>query len=267
MAGSAGGEGMSTDWTSRTFGVLRVIVVPGVVVALWLSWLGPLTWQLVHAAARAADGGQSAFVAAGWVALICLFIRRAVGRGRRVLSSPRSAAAAVALRWVALEGLPRRARHEAAHAVVAAAMGAQVERVDVFQVGGRGGRCVAEVLDEQPLCEVFWARLVIALAGNVVDIEAGSRDAGAQTDIRDALERAAAIISTGDRPSGYTGPVSSDGLLAAAGGRARRLVEVHRGLVDLVAKRLVAEPGSSLVEQDVPALRALRGQASGWCRR
>lgn len=150
----------------------------------------------------------------------------------------------------------RRARHEAAHAVVAATLGARVVTVTVSPHGEHGGQCKYDQLPGQSVCERAWANLVIAMAGNVADLEHGHHDQGARADIRAALEEAATIVSCGQTPEAMRGAttVSTDVLVKAAADQARRILVTRDEAVRAIAVRLLNEPSRTVPGDQLPEL-------------
>lgn len=132
------------------------------------------------------------------------------------------------------------ARHEAAHAVVGHSLGCTVTRATIAPSGARFGfvEYTLPVPRVAPGDEA-WIAMVSGLAGRAADHGAGIHDGGSRSDVRDALDCAAVIVSSGHRPDGYEGPLTSDGLIAAATKRAAAILEAHQALFDELTARLV----------------------------
>ncbi|EQM74832.1 hypothetical protein L687_05070 [Microbacterium maritypicum MF109] len=158
-----------------------------------------------------------------------------------------------------LETMPIRARHEAAHAVVALAFGMTVHRVDILMRGNSGGQVHWSAPDSilRAPVDQMWARIVIGLAGMVVEHGDGIHDSGPDDDIRNAMLCAMKIICIGRRPQSYpTGELTVEGILTAASKEAERVLDRNAGIVERIQARLL-EPdslglrGADLVEFDV----------------
>ncbi len=152
--------------------------------------------------------------------------------------------------------LERRARHEAAHAVVAHVLGCTVTRADVLVEGGVGGSVHFELpVPVLPDHEAAWVSMRATLAGRTIDYSRGEHDRGASSDVQRALLHAAVIVSAGLRPAGYTGGLTTDELLAAASDDAHRILTTHADVVEEITAALVAH--SVLGSHDLRAI---------WCR-
>jgi len=165
-----------------------------------------------------------------------------------------------------LWSLERRARHEAAHAVACTWVGGRVTLVDIESVGNRGGVTVFEY-DAKRLPDYAWGRLVTLVAGQMVDTEAGAHDYGASSDMAGALEAVASILSTGQRPTGYVGELTTDALFTAARKEAATATWQHADAFDAMVAALLADPsrplrGSALDRLLEPITRTCREEAS-----
>lgn len=138
----------------------------------------------------------------------------------------------------------RTARHEAAHAVVALHGGGTNLHVDIRQtIGsngvGSGGRLSFRT-DHLSHVEGHWLTMQIAHAGNIVDQEIShQRDDGAMGDMSTGLTAAAGVLSTGQRPDGYTGNLSTDALMAGARQQARETLTEQRDALDALTEALL----------------------------
>lgn len=233
--------------SAARFALMNVLVPFGLAWA-WVRWLSPTVWTTLEAAAASPDGGASAVTVVGLVGIIAWAGVRAARTVR--FDQPRVAAN----RWDALASLDQRARHEAAHAVTVAAMGGAVVSLDIRGSGNQGGLCLAHLPDSMPVVDSLWAQLVLALAGNTVDLAGGHHDFGAQSDIGCAMQAAAGIISTGHRPAGYDGPLTFDGLLSGARDQSGIILAVNTDQLESIAARLVARPGARFTARHLPEL-------------
>ncbi|MGF0118812.1 hypothetical protein ACQFYA_21165 [Promicromonospora sp. Marseille-Q5078] len=143
------------------------------------------------------------------------------------------------------------ARHEAAHAVVGHMIGCTVLRADVHMTEMRGGQTHSILPVPFPAeHDAAWIRMRSGLAGRAIDVLSGQHDHGSTNDVESAVKDAAIIVSTGLRPTGYTGPLTTDALLAAASAEARRILLAHQCVVDAIA--------SALLEREVLGSHDLR---------
>lgn len=156
------------------------------------------------------------------------------------------------------QSLERRARHEAAHAVACTWVGGRVVRVDIESAGMREGLCVTEHAEKR-LPDNAWSRLVTQVAGHLVDAEDGAHDYGSSNDMARDLESVAAILSTGQRPAGYDGELTTDALFAAARQAAAEAITRHAQVLDDLTAALLADPVRPL---SGPALDRLLGPAT-----
>lgn len=136
--------------------------------------------------------------------------------------------------------LERRARHEAAHAVVAHALGCTVTKADVLVDDSVGGAVHFELpVPVLPDHEAAWVSMRATLAGRTIDYSRGEHDRGASSDVQRALLHAAVIVSAGLRPTGYSGGLTTDELLAAASDDAHRILTAHADVVEDITGALV----------------------------
>lgn len=123
------------------------------------------------------------------------------------------------------EGPTRRARHEAAHAIVAHELGCTVTDATIKQSGDFGGRANFILpVPFPPVQDGAWILITALLAGQSTDHAHGLHDGGSRGDIAQVIELAATIISTGRTPAGYDGPLTSDALILAARARADEIL-------------------------------------------
>lgn len=152
---------------------------------------------------------------------------------------------------------PRRARHEAAHAVVAHHVGMLNVRADLHTIGASGGNTSYQHSSTVRLVDLEYSSIMISLAGQVLDFAGGHHDYGAKGDIEKATESAITIISAGEHPATYRGPLTLDGLIRQARIDTERLLADHRDAVDRITEALLQR--TSL---DVDDLKQLVDQAA-----
>ena len=159
-------------------------------------------------------------------------------RGVAVTSgmTPLGAAQAVVARPVSRDI----AEHEAAHAVVAHAIGVVEISARMHRHDGLGASVSGHHPEGLPAADAEWQSLVVALAGQTYDHARGIHDAGSRNDMRYMLESALAIMSIGRCPTGYSGPLTIEGLCAAARNLATKILAERRELVQSVADALAA---------------------------
>lgn len=158
----------------------------------------------------------------------------------------------------------RKARHEAAHAVVALATGASVEsaavRTGIAADGREFGGIVKPVLPLANAEVQLWSRLQICLAGKVIDHRSDFRDHGSMSDVRDAEEAAQHLVSRGLRPPTYTGEMTTPALIAAATKAVEQLLDTHDRAVSRITAALLDATKDSSELRD-PDLRVLFEQS------
>jgi hypothetical protein len=151
----------------------------------------------------------------------------------------------------------RRARHEAAHVVVARALGQRVVLADIIVRGGAEGRTEWRTPDHgvSGYTEASWISLIIAVSGHVSDVDGGDIDSGSMSDMNQVIIGALQILSAGQRPTGFTGPMTLDALSIAAMDRAREVLHTEAEAVDAIAAALEANAdNAALLEADLNAL-------------
>ena len=143
-------------------------------------------------------------------------------------------------RWVDAQPEAGRDR-EAAHAVVARALGHTVTCADIRHAGDRSGRVeFVPPLPSRGMGPDLWDELTIAMAGSALDLAEGRHHAGSRDDIQLAEATAAALISTGHTPEGADGPLGTIArATATARARAARILTDHRDQVDVLAAALI----------------------------
>lgn len=156
-------------------------------------------------------------------------------RGRRYVAHPMEAAVAAAT-WDRDRGIPgdndivprRVAEHEAAHALVWAACGLEVTRVRLYPdaVTSSGARTEFRWCGPYTV-DTMWKYMLGSVAPAVWDYDHGYLDLGAQSDVQATATTAHWIIAVGERPAGYDGPLTIDGLLSGAAQQARTLLDEH----------------------------------------
>jgi hypothetical protein len=254
-------------WSTVVWGTVWAAITV-LLLVWWASWGGRLVAQSLEAALRLSTPSEREAVVAflggffiSWKMITGPLYRRLRWRLRTPVAVSAGAPAGTlvptphgqASRKQGDWSVERRARHEAAHAVACAWAGDRVQLVDVHEVAGRGGRMVPEHA-QKPYADHSWGLLVTLVAGQLVDVESGTHDYGASNDIAQALEAVAAILSTGQRPTGYTGDLTSDGLFTAARKEAAAAIAQHADVVDAVAAALIANPARPLCGSALDAL-------------
>lgn len=150
---------------------------------------------------------------------------------------------------------PRTARHEAAHAVVALAMGLQVIEVEVAPEGEPEGVCRWSVPGDDP----GWtnkrfqhAVVCVSLAGPLVENEHHDTWLGSHFDMSRAQAAAAALVTLNRAPGRYTSTVTIDEVLAEGRRHALAVLEEHAAAVEAFADELAHR--GRLAGQDVRTL-------------
>ena len=138
-------------------------------------------------------------------------------------------------------GPGRKARHEAAHAVVAHELGCTVTLVSLVAKDDWYGHTSFQApVPRMGAADQHFILMQVLLAGREADLADGLNDTGSGSDMERLVQYAAAIVSTGECPGGHTGPLTTDALVAAASGAVRTILAERAGTVDEVAA-LVAE--------------------------
>lgn len=135
---------------------------------------------------------------------------------------------------------PARARHEAAHAVVAHSLGHTILSADIHHAGDRSGRVESvPPLPSRGAGPDLWDALTITVAGNVLDLAEGRHHAGSRDDIQLAEATAAALISTGHAPDPDAPPRTIARATDTARARANWILIAHKGQIDALAAALI----------------------------
>lgn len=238
--------------------MVRAAVMTIALLCWWtvLSW--PV-WSLLQRTAHRPYGGYLLFALAG--AFMVYRILRRQTRAHYYMPEARYAAANRVLQCAAPRSdveLNSTARHEAAHAVTAWALGCEVLRIDLLQVEDRPGRALYLSPQNVPEADQLWATLVPTLAGNVIDLKVHRHDSGSWRDILNAERLAAGIISTGQKPSQAPEvDLTSDALLAAARASAVAVLAANAGVIDATTKLLLADQTRPWIYPDLAAVAAL----------
>lgn len=133
------------------------------------------------------------------------------------------------------------ARHEAAHAVVARALGMVVTKVSIEpQIGTLGRVDITLDLDAPSYAEAVWSRIAAQLAGGIIDSESGVYGGGSNNDNSLALRDIMSVIASGTRPRGYEGPMTIEGIVADRSKVAREIIDQNRDRVDSLASELLS---------------------------
>ena len=145
--------------------------------------------------------------------------------------------------WEASRGRidgPGRARHEAAHAVVAHSLGHTILSADIRHAGDRGGRVESvPPLPSRGAGPDLWDALTITVAGNVLDLAEGRHNISSRDDIRAAETIAAAMISTGHAPDPDAPPRTIARAADDARARANWILITHKNRVNALAAALI----------------------------
>jgi len=140
------------------------------------------------------------------------------------------------------EGPARRARHEAAHAIVAHELGCTVTDVTIERAGDSGGR--ANFILPVPFPTVqdgAWILITALLAGQSTDHARRLYDGGSRGDITQVTQLVATILSTGLKPAGYDGPLTSDALILVARARADEILAARDEELAVLTAQLVEQ--------------------------
>lgn len=150
-------------------------------------------------------------------------------------------------------GTSRRARHEAAHALIAHLSGGTIISAHIVHdenvaIGGSvhsSGDGTGATGDETE-----WSAAKIAIAGDVQDGLDGVRDWGARTDMEQGAGRLTQLLAWGVAPAGHDRPLTYEGLLLTARVEVEKLLRQHADVVAAIAQRLevAADP---LTERDL----------------
>lgn len=163
--------------------------------------------------------------------------------------------------------------HEAAHAVVAIALGVQVKRLSIVGRGAAGGSASIDGASMMGRRTDFEAHLAIILAGRAGDeIFGGGADAGAEADLRLATKLACAMRATvgladtlvHHDPDRFAERLITDRAFAAAveGDLARAKATAHDILED--RRDLHAEIVEQLIARRVLDVAAIEAIERGW---
>lgn len=228
-------------------------------IAVWFGLAGPGLALILEGAVHSSEGRRILVVLGGGVLVVCWLLPKQFRWQRRIIADRERVAAEAVPAAQPLAGadarqsLERRARHEAAHAVAGTWAGNFIVKVDVQQIGITGGRCESAP-PVGSMADSAYALMVLSIAGQVVDTGSGVFDYGAQSDMNKVLEGAAMVLSTGQRPSGYRGELSSDALVAAAREDATEALCRFSGVVEEITSWLTTHPGSVLRGPDLEQL-------------
>lgn len=137
--------------------------------------------------------------------------------------------------------LERFARHEAAHAVVAIALGMTAVTADIHTVGDRGGRVTYEPDEDLTVHEQSFDALVFGFAGQLADHSTGHFDQGSMRDMGLQQLRMMTIIATGQRPERHTGPLTVEALIESTRTEAELLLTQHAAAHERITEALIAD--------------------------
>lgn len=121
-------------------------------------------------------------------------------------------------------------RHEAAHAVVATDLGYTLTEIRIAPISGHisaPGISLPLTADDR------WNALAVFAAGATV-----YTGHGYENDLSRAASLTAAMIISGERPAGYSGPLTADGLLVGARDRVREILTRRAATYDRILAAL-----------------------------
>lgn len=217
------------------FSAFLLLAVPAVVEALAAARLTPADWRYVALLA------------------VVAYLGARFARGAFRLDIPVRAGGAVARAAVVQEantdGDLLKARHEAAHAVVARGLGFRVNLVTIEPDSATrsGGRNEVDWNSRGPRSAVdaLFDLMIVCIASAIAEQDqlavAAQYDVGPSEDVTRAVAAAARIVAIGCAPTAHQGSLTVDQLLAQASDRARSLLDEHAVDVDAVASALLKE--------------------------
>ncbi|KXO92801.1 hypothetical protein AXK56_22615 [Tsukamurella pulmonis] len=242
-------------------GVARFVLTVGIAVLamqLWFGGAGAAAWAVLqHLTAT-----QDAFVKGVFVLAVFWIVLRKVVlmmvypfRRTTVHTSVTLGPAAAALIGAETEAerekrasrAVRVARHEAVHAVVADHLGATVSQIRV-NVHDGSGHIVAhwpDAVDAQASVDVYMRRMIVTVASHVDELRRGIHDGGAEDDLLKTTSLTYLIQAVGLAPSGYTGELTTEALLAHARERAGSIVAAEQERIGLLRLQLEASAGGA----------------------
>lgn len=185
---------------------------------------------------------------AGLALATCLAVAGVIDRSTGASASPATERPSRVTREVA--------EHEGAHAVVMHALGG----ADIHLIVPPDGSVAAYVRSALPLgatpVDEHWISLVSRVAGHVYDLAHDIHTTVSLEDLRLCAESAFAIMSIGDRPSGYVGPLTAEALDAAAREKATAILEERQQNVLRLAGLFEGATAEIGPDQVMPALAA-----------
>ena len=158
------------------------------------------------------------------------------------------------------DSVERRARHEAAHAVVALATGASIRRASVGFQKSAGGTVLGGIVESvAPLADPrvrVWTLLRINLAGQALDLRNGYRDSTSSLDMANVERHAQFMVSADLRPPGFSGELTVSALIDAARADVEAILNDHADAVSRIARLLAenADQGGILRDPDLRPL-------------
>lgn len=135
--------------------------------------------------------------------------------------------------------ITQRRRHEAAHAVIAHALGGTVISVDIHWIGHVGGsvEAVPPIPSAGP-AHTMWVQLQIAVAGAAQDTIDDIVNYGSNSDIDKALCQAVTLTAAAWTPDGYNGPLNPGDLITYAIETDKQLLEARQHAVAAIETAL-----------------------------
>lgn len=186
--------GRASTAARATVGACAAVVLWGLIGPSVVARVREIAERVI-ASGPPAQNAVIAVVIGGW--LIGRWFRWAVRRPPVSAAAVTLAAAQVASMLTPGDVDERVARHEAAHAVVAHALGAQVRQLRALPVGNTGGRCEwGFEADRTSAVENAWVSLCALAAGELEVPEGPYAWPGASGDTHEAIA-AAALIARG----------------------------------------------------------------------
>lgn len=258
---------MHPSWTARLHDAALRWSLMSIALVLWWSGVGQNTVAATLAALAATTDVVDSSQARAWGMVVgSLMLFTMLGRRRRsgtarlvVAASPGVARDVAVLARRAVNGPAdaRVSRHEAAHAVVAVALGMTVVRVTAVPPhADASGQCSWEVPDGSALgaADIHWAGMRIRMAGLLVEDDSPESCGTAASDMMQVTIAATTLATSGRRPLGYEGALTVSDLVDGARSDVARLLVEHADAIDAVTDALVDR--SELTRAEVEQLTA-----------
>lgn len=137
----------------------------------------------------------------------------------------------------------RRARHEAAHAIVAKVLGCVEIEVSVEGSSMSSGSTSYLLPGGLSTWDKAYINMSVCLGGQIVDVEGGWSDSGSLLDVDALHKNAIRILSCGKRPRRFHGKLCLDGLINQARQVACSILVSHNTEFERLVDRLVTAGG------------------------